>query len=651
MRIALALFALTFLPGIPLASVFFRNLRNGIAWVSIAGILGLLWSTAVTTVLAIAHIPLAAITVMTASLLPAAVLLSYPHARASTFRAIRTLSFPPMSIALVLLTIGALLTIFLTVQRGLPTGDVQKAIFWGEKILESSQLPNYTEAASLNRDPTDFATPALHALTAAVMRLSGDPLRGPAWLAFLSGLFLPGIAAAFASVLAPRYQSILPPLAFLLAAANARALRYTAAPGYHYQNLFGELFLFLSVFALLHAVGGRGHQRSVLMTVAAGALLPFVHQFSTFLAVLLLPIIFALLVLKYRGEVAAILLNRFPRGRGVVMIGALLLGGITALLVILKTSPVSNVSARLITFTPHLRDSLIPLSGVPELLGVPVVLLGIAGILIAIIGIRRQELEWRWVLLLTWIALFLVISQGPRGFLDIPSARTLFYLPVSLAIVAALAIVRTVERIRMSWPRSAPVLVPAVFALILAPIASVPLDAALHGIDTPTSGTAVLTNHAHHHNATLTASMREVLEVLESNPPTCKEDLGRNDGIPNTTPQTLCPNAVLVDDWNYRRGTWAILSPYHMLTRVGADIAVAAKEAAQSEQRREQYEALADFESIFAHGSSPAIQPLLEKHGIALLLTRNGPSADAFQKNPLLRPMTTTQEATLFRVR
>ncbi|TSC72445.1 MAG: hypothetical protein G01um101438_529 [Parcubacteria group bacterium Gr01-1014_38] len=637
MRIALTLVALTLFPGVPLAVVLLRSVRDGLSWLSVAGVLGLLWSAAATVGLTMLHVPLSPPSVLAINLIPALVLLTRRSTRRSAVGAIRTLSFPPTTVFLVLLVVGVLLLPFLTVHRGLPTGDVQKAIFWGTEILESARLPDYAEATRFNRDPADFATPALHTLTAAAMRLSGDPLRGPTWLAFLSGLFLAGLAAAFGSLLDYHHRlSLLPPLAFLLAAANARALRYTAAPGYHYQNLFGELFLLISFFALLHAIGGRGNQRVVLLTAAAAGLLPFVHQFSAFFAMLLLPTIFLILLLKYRGEVASLLVNRFAKRRSLLAAGALLAAALVATLL---TNMAPSVFSRLVTPAPHLRASLILPSSIPELLGLPFVLLGIAGIIIAIVRLRRQDLEWRWSLLLIWIFLLAALSQGPRWFLDIPSARTLFYIVTPLAVLAALAVARAVEQIRTLWPRAASLLIPVALALALAPTVGVPLNAGLQGLDQPTSGTSVLTDQTHPHNATLTPAMRELLSFLTEHPPACEAS------------RASCRDAILVDDWGQRRSTWALLSPYRMVMRVGADIAVSAGEAHQSAQRRQQYETLLDFEKVFSLGTSPLIRPLLERHGISLLLGKNGSSADVFRRNPLLEPIFQTSEATLFRAK
>lgn len=642
MRIALALLILTFFPGIPLAVALLRNVRDGLSWVSIAGTLGLLWSAAVTFGLTVLHAPLTLLSVGGANLLPALLLITNARARRSARLTLTTLLFTPQTSAIVLLTISVLLLPFLTVQNGLPTGDVQQAIFWGTRVAASARLPDYTEAVRLNRDPGDFATPALHTLTAAVMRLTGDPLRGPAWFAFLSALFLAGLAGALANLLAPRYQSFLPTLAFLLAATNARALRYTAAPGYHYQNIFGELFLLAGFFGLLAAVGGRGNQRALLLTAAAMVLLPVTHQFSTFLAALFFPLIFLLLVVRYRAEVAGILehrLRKFRRG----ILGSVFLGAVVLTALAVQSPFVSHTLGKLVTTAPHLRNLLIPLPEIPELLGIPFVVLGGGGALLAVFAVRRRELEWRWSLLLVWIGLVLLVSQGPQWFLDIPSARTVFYLATPLAVVAAVAVLRTRESIGAHWPRSAPVLVPATLALMLAPTVGIPLNAALQGLDAPTSGIAGLTNHRHPRNTTLTPETLALLDFLNQHPPICSGSAHDDSATP-----APCADALLVTP---RRGTWTLLSPYRMFARVGSDIAVTAGEIQQSAQRREQYETLLDFEKIVTFGSSPVIRPLLERHRIALLLGKNGLTTEVFRQNPLLEPVFATAEVTLFRIR
>lgn len=637
MRIALALFALTFLPGIPLAAVFFRTVQNAIAWLSLAGVLGMVWSTGLTLLLTLLHTPLTPLTIVGAAVLPTILVVAWPTLRLSVLHTLKQLVLPSVATWLVVLTMAAVALPFLTVQGGLPTGDVQKAIVWGTSILDTTRLPTYGDALALNRDPADFATPGLHAVTAAVMRLSGDPLRGPAWFGLLGGLLLAGLAAALGNLLGPVRLSLLPPLAFLLAAANARALRYTAAPGYHYQNLLGELVLVLAFIALLDAVGDRGHRRSLFPAIVAVALLPFVHQFSTFLAVLVLPVLCAFLLLKYRREITALLMRRFGQYR--YTFGAVLLVVATAGAWLLLRSPlfIDGVS-RLVTSTPHLRGSLIPPQNIPELLGVSFVLLGAAGMVIAIVRMRRREIEWRWGPLILWIALLITVSQGPRWFLDIPSARTLFYAVTPLAVVAALALASVLERIRALWPRAAPVLAPGVLALALAPTVGVPLNASLQGFDRPTSGTAVLTNHRHPRNATLTPQTQDFLSFLTANPPSC----------PAGEPRT-CADGIVVDDWGRRRSTWAILSPYRMLTRVGADIHVSAQEAHQSRQRQRQYEALLDFEKVFSLATSPAIAPLLDRHGIAFIAGASGTSAEGFRQNPILEPVFENAEITVFR--
>lgn len=636
MRTAFALLVLTFLPGIPLAATLFRRLRDGLSWISMAGVLGLLWSTALTFGLTLVHTRLSLPNLVIFNLVPTFMFLLKRGVGHTARETIRQLSFPPSHALLVILALGVLLLPFVAIQRSLPTGDVQMAIFWGGKIVESAQLPDYTEALRFNRDPADFATPALHALTAAMIQLSGDPLRGPAWLAAVSGILLAGMAAAFASLLAPRRASVLPVLAFLLASSNARALRYTAAPGYHYQNVFGEMFLLLGFFALLSSVGGRGNQRTLLITAATVGLLPLVHQFSTFFAALLLPSMLFVLLVRYRGEVTMLFRRAFGARRHAAGAALVLVGGM-GITFLLQSPVATRALSRLVTPTPHLRTTLIPLSSVPELLGTPFTLLGIAGAIVAVVHLRRQSLEWRWSLFLLWGALLILLSQGPRWFLDIPSARTLFYAITPIAVTAALAAATAGEQIRALWPRSAPFLLPIGFALLLGPVAGAQLNASLQGLDFVTPGTATFTNHAHHRNSTLTPATRELLSTLAEHP-SC------GTSIP-------CEDSVLVDAWGRRRLTWALLSPRPVLTRIGGDLAISAREASQSPQRKKQYEALLDFEKIFALGNLSVIQQLLERHGISYIGSATRSSHDVFAHNPFLEPLLSNADVTLYRVK
>lgn len=627
MRIALALLALTFLPGLPLAALFLRRLRDGTGWLAAAGTLGMLWSVLATLGLTLAHLPLTVFSVAAHSSLPLLIVAFWPPFRRTAGATLRGISLTPVATLLVSVTIVVLSLPILTVQRGLPTGDVQKSIFWAERIRATDRPPDYDEALAFNRDPEDFSIPGLHSLTAAVSELSGDPLRGPAWFSLLAAILLAGLAASLAALLSSSSYH-LSTLAFVMAATNVRFLRYAQAPGYHYQNLIGELFLLLALLFLLQAVGGRGGMRFVALAGLTAAVLPLVHQFTAFLALLMLPAVFVTLLVKYRREIFT-LLSTLSLARRRTLLGATLIAAV-ATLAALARGPLINKLPHLLSTAPHLSSSVISPWFIPVLLGAPFFFLGAVGALIAVIRVLKRDLEWRFLLLLLWVGLLLALSQGARFFLDIPSARTLFYVAIPLAVLAALAASSAVERIASLWPRAAGSLVPLALALLLAPTAGASLNERLQSIDVRLQS-----------NSTLTHATLELLAWLKEHPPLCV----------NESAPARCADALLIDDWNQRRTTWTILSPYRMLTRVGPDLAVIAREAGQSDQRRTQYETLLDFEKIYALGNSPDIIPLLERHGIAFLVGVNGLSRDVFVNNPALEVAYENLEVTLFVLR
>lgn len=695
MPLLFALVALTFLPGIPLAAILVRQIRDGLGWFSIAGTLGMLWSVFSTLGLTALHLPLTSWVVIPANTLPLLLVLFHPAARLQTRARLHAVSLPASTVLVVLFTTIALAFPLLTIQQGLPTGDVQKSIFWAQRILTTQAFPDYADALAINRDPADFAIPGLHTLTAALVRMSDDPYGSTAWFSLLGALLLAGLAAAFAGQLAGSSVS-LPALAFLLVATNSRFLRYTLAPGYHYQNLIGELFLFAGFLFLVHAVGGRGGGRFVGLAAVFAVALPLVHQFSAFVGALALLIIFLSLVVHFRGEIFTMVRRLAPARRRVLLTGGLL--AVVALLAALTTSSLPGKLPHLFTASPHLRTYVIPLTSIPALLGTSFTLLGMVGVLVLGLRLWRRELEWRWALLLLWMGVLLALSQGTRAFIDIPSARTLFYLTTPLAISAALGVTSALERLRAAWPRSSPALIPVALALVLAPTAGSALNNGLQSID-----------HSAQANATLTPATLDLIEWLQQRPPVCTSNMGsrsapspvssgpgatsghgvppgggtsedrgphwipsESSGVPQersavsdprwgsrtavsrqggAEDRDTCPNAILIDDWNRRRTTWALLSPYRMLTRVGADLAVIAREAEQSEQRRTQYERLLDFEKIYDLGNSPTIRPLLDRHGIAFVVGASGLSTDVFSHNPALEVAYQNAEVTLFRLK
>jgi hypothetical protein len=184
-------------------------------------------------------------------------------------------------------------------------------------------------------------------------------------------------------------------------------------------------------------------------------------------------------------------------------------------------------------------------------------------------------------------------------------------------VFCGLFLAQTVSGTLALFPRGYPLLLPILLTLALAPLA----QTAARELTAVTHNTRV--------NTTVTKDTLALLNELRARAP-------------------QMPGAILVDDWNRRRLTWAILSPYPMLTRVGGDLRVIAEESRQSPLRQKLYDAPLDFEKIFMLGNSPIIAPLLEKHRIALVGISPGTTADVFARNPLFRVALETPESVIY---
>src|SRR5687767_7421136 len=86
---------------------------------------------------------------------------------------------------------------FFSFHKGLPTGDSQKSIIWAQRIIATGKLPKYQTAIEfLNRDPVDFYTPALHLVTAGILKVGGLP--GIGISAIIFSLLTAAVGAAIA---------------------------------------------------------------------------------------------------------------------------------------------------------------------------------------------------------------------------------------------------------------------------------------------------------------------------------------------------------------------------------------------------------------------------------------------------------------------
>lgn len=495
---------------------------------------------------------------------------------------------------------------FLLYHDGLPTGDSQKTIIWASKILQNqdlatsrSGLPDYSEAKQLlNRDPVDFYTPGLHALTALVMRLAPYQLTAVGFLAIAFSLAAVLIGVAVAYEVFPKkthISFILLVVWFIL--THFRFLRYLREPGYHLQNVAGEVLLFGLLFLAITLLKKWNRRDAVLAFLAAISLV-LTHQFSAFLAIfLLLP---AVVIFIMRRQPAIPL----------VIISLLLLFSLGFIFNLQQKVP------HIFTTTPHLLGLTPDLTDYPRALGVVWFLAGLGGLILLLLKNRKRTAATPPVAAFILGALLLLaLSQGPRLGIDIPPVRALFFSIIPLSITAAYLIFRLINYIK----KIASPLTRLISYLILIILVIFPAGRG--------TAKAFTLSHTISINSTLTAGQLTLIDYLAN------QDTG----------------AVLIDDYNRRSASWLVLSGHPMFTRLAADLATQMDESRQSPERYNLYLKQLDFEKIFALASQPGINELMAKHNIRWLTGIEKTSHTGFQHNPALIEATRADDIILYK--
>ncbi len=601
----LVIILLTLIPGFGIAALLPRHSDSLISWLSVASALGLVWSVFSTFAITIVGGPLSLPFLLITGLLPLVITLVHPKTRGVLVSDLRNIRWQPTNLAVFIFVSIFLLLPFLTVHKQLPTGDVQKAIYWANQITDSNRLPEYKKAEQLNRDPSDFLTPGLHTITAAVIKVSNSPLQSVAWFSFFLSIVLAGLSVTITSFITENSKAQL--LAFVFAGLNLRFLRYAFFPGYHFQNLVGEIILFTALITFLFSIRHNSTLKiNVLLGMTGFCLLslPLVHQFTSFLALFVsLSAAGTFLVVKRKQ-----LTGKTQKKLLLVLIACAMAVAVIAIFV-----PVINKLTALFTLSPHLTPFIIPLTKYPETFGITLFFFGIFGMVLAIKK-KRTSLPVLVISAVTLTILFL--GQGPYFFVDIPSARTIFFAALPLAVFCAVFLdnLTTVIGDTLKYGKY--------FATILLTVifASLANSAALQ---------AENIDHQSRVNASLTEDTLGMINFLRSNPP--KEFKN-----------------FLIDDWNRRRLTWAILSPYNMVTRIGGDLRVIGDEAKQSDLRKKLYESSLDYEKIFMLGNSPLVKRLLDKYQIALVGSSIGSTGDVFQTSPLFKKTYSNGETVIY---
>lgn len=484
---------------------------------------------------------------------------------------------------------------YLSFHDGLPTGDSQKAILWAQQILSSGNLPDYSIAQTLlNRDPVDFYTPGLHALTALLMSLSPEPLATVGFFSIGIAIALALIGASIASYLMPKNKTaVLITLFYIF--THIRFLRYVREPGYHYQNLLGELLLFGIIFIALSLIK-KANWRDTILIILLMASLVITHQFSAFIAIFTLAPIAIVFLLKHRKSLTTYLQKR--KYSSIFFLLILTLFALASLNIGLqeKIPHIFTNQPHLISLTPSLTDYL-------NLMGNTWFLLGAGGFLLAIITSSKLRSDNKYILLAftSSTLILLALTQGPRLFIDIPPVRALLYLVIPFSIYSAFFINRILHKLSSLPQLDRLSTVPILLLLIITP----QINSVANAYDL---------SHTVRTNSTLLGEYTYLIDTISKN----------------------IDGAVLIDDYNRRSASWLVLSGKPMFTRIASDLSRQMQEAKQSQTRRDLYLKQLDYEKIFALGSRPEIISLMNKHDISYITGIQKSSNTSFSHNPNL---------------
>ncbi|MDA1169303.1 MAG: hypothetical protein O3A36_03120 [bacterium] len=512
----------------------------------------------------------------------------------------------------ILLTTAAFTIPFLLIHDGLPTGDIQKTIIWAQESLNTNMLPKYDRAISfLNRDPVDFYTPGLHAVSALVLSLSPAPLLSMGIFSILLAVCVAWIAASITKELFDEHVHVVPPiLAAVFLLTQFRFLRYLREPGYHFQNVVGELFLFGMVMLCIRFLRRREAQDAALFIVC-GAALFLTHQFSMFIAAFVFVCMALACCIVFRKKIMYVIHEHRN-------LAATFFVAIFAAVVLLFSLGLGSKVTSLFTTTPHLIDQLLPLSKYPNTMGEFWLFSGIAGLILLTLEARKKNVHYTQVMIfLGATAALLILSQGPRFGIDIPPVRALFYLAVPLSITSAYLFGKLLYVIEYAYKGKNTRIAQAtcMVAICIAVWAS-------------TSKSYASLNHAVRTNSTLTAEQLGLIELLQE-----KEKGG-----------------ILIDDYSRKSASWLVLANIPMFTRIGADLERQMTESSQSPLRNNLYLRQLDYEKIVELGSLPEISSLFAKNNIKYVTGIAGASYGAFAHNAALQEVATANDTTLFEI-
>ncbi|MFH2104755.1 MAG: hypothetical protein ABII72_00790, partial [Parcubacteria group bacterium] len=331
-------------------------------------------------------------------------------------------------------------------------GDSYMAVLWSRIIDKTGSIPDYVAIAEYWGKPGDiYFTPNLHIILEVTHLLTGLSFsHSVIFLSLLVGCVIPILLFAIARLKNTKLALIV----FLLASAGlGRSLRYFTEPGYHFQNLFGDLiivFLVYLFFAFLQQLKkAQGNKRLILylaLTLLTVNSLLFYHQLSSFIGLIILGVMFLVSLSDN------VIRQKILRWRNILVF---LLAGLFFAVALLFTGYESTIFQLFGKVEPD--NSLYKLMRswelYPQLLGNDfVVYAGMLGLII-LIGrliylIRNKKPYLFEVIILAWLLVPLILSKAPLLYIKLLPMRLFWYIGYPLVVVAAYGLYYLIKQIR-----------------------------------------------------------------------------------------------------------------------------------------------------------------------------------------------------------
>jgi len=497
----------------------------------------------------------------------------------------------------------------------LPGGDAIASIQWANQIIDTQNSPDYSVAWKFNEDPADSYTPGLHILTAITGMFAGNIIKATAFVTVLEAVALALMAYAIAWRLTG--NRMVSTLAMFFQGVSLISGRYTNIVGTHFQNIFGEILVLMSLYFLLTAIHSNKISNYIAFLIPTLSVLIF-HQLSSFVLLCIL-IVTAPIIVASKWENIH---DCFLKGKRKFFFGAVLLLSVFVsfqfFFPFLKNQSgflfgIVNKNSPLVGNIPSINEYLAILGLIP----VYISLIGVFFLVRMLIHDPGERINY--VFLLIWSALILFLSQGPRFYIDVDPTRALYYIAVPIGILCALAIHKIIE-----YPPSITSRAVLVIALAVTIFTAQNTDYVIKMEDTIAKPPETYSQ--------MTDEIYRLINWFENNTPS--------------------DSVVLIDYYGQRNLEGLRITRTILLRYAGWRINLFKKRMMQAAgKRKEMYANNLEIYEVFKDPTSRLNSAFLEKYNISYICTVKGKSSPLFENIPLLEPVAETSNIIVYKVK